>query len=115
MLPMKVRLFLAFILALPSLAQTVADNSKPAAPASATATSSDVGSVAEPLASAHALLKDRKFNEAAAAFRAILEKAPASVEAHAGLIRSLLRGRKLDEARSAATAAFIAVPNSPVV
>lgn len=115
MLPMIVRLFLALFLCLPSMAQTVADNSKPAAPASATASSSDVSSVAEPLASAHELLKDRKFNEAAAAFRAILEKAPASPEAHAGLIRSLLRGRKLDEARSAATAAVTAVPNSAVV
>jgi tetratricopeptide (TPR) repeat protein len=113
---MRVRLLLAFILALPSMAQTVADNSKPATPAPATATASnDVSSVAGPLASAHALLKDRKFNEAAAAFRSILAKAPASAEAHAGLIRSLLRGRKLDEARSASTAAVAAVPNSAIV
>jgi tetratricopeptide (TPR) repeat protein len=118
MLRMQRHLLLAFAIAIaiPAIAQTVADNSKPASPAAAApSTGADTSSVAEPLASAHALLKDRKFTEAAAAFRAILSKNPASVEAHAGLIRSLLRGRKLEEARSAATAALTAVPNSAVV
>src|SRR5947209_17593606 len=112
---MKVRLLLAFVLALPSMAQTVAGNSKPAAPAPAAGANADANPVAAPLASAHALLKKRQFPEAAAAFRAILEKAPTSAEAHAGLVRSLLRAQNLDEARDAAAKAVAAVPSSAIV
>jgi tetratricopeptide (TPR) repeat protein len=116
MLRMKFHYLLTLALALPSMAQTVADNSKPAAPAPAAAgASADASAVTAPLASAHALLKKRQFTEAAAAFRVILEKAPTSAEAHVGLVRSLLREQHLDEAREAATKAVAAAPSFAIV
>ena len=60
-------------------------------------------------------MSKRQFPEAAAAFQAILAKNPASAEAHAGLVRSLLRGHKLDEAEEAAKKALAAAPNSAMV
>ncbi len=53
--------------------------------------------------------------EAAAAFKAIIAKDPTSAEAQAGLTRSLLRARKIDEAEVAAKNAVVAVPKSAAV
>jgi tetratricopeptide (TPR) repeat protein len=114
MLRMNARFLFALVLTLPAAAQTVADNSKPVAPAPATA-STEADPLKVPLASAHELMKKQQFAEAAAAFRTILEKNPTSAEAHAGLVRSLLRAHKLDEAKDAATKALAALPNSAVV
>ncbi|HZD93744.1 MAG TPA: tetratricopeptide repeat protein, partial [Candidatus Sulfotelmatobacter sp.] len=116
MLRMKLRLILALAIALPVGAQTVADNSKPASPApEAASASTGTNSIAEPLSAAQSLMNKMKFTEATAAFRAILEKNPASAEAHTGLVRSLLRVQNLDEARAAARSAVAAVPTSALV
>jgi len=94
-------------------APATVDNAKPAvSPASASAASS---AVKDPLVDARALMGKRQFAEAAAAFQAILAKAPSSPEANAGLVRSLLRDHKIDEAEEAAKKAVSAVPNSAMV
>jgi len=116
MLRMKLHLVLAFAIAIPAAAQTVADNSKPAPPTAAAAGAAAEGdSLKVPLASADELMKKSQFGEAATAFRAILEKNPASADAHAGLVRSLLRGHQIDAAREAAAKAVTALPNSALV
>src|SRR5436309_2439814 len=99
---MKLRLFLVFALTVTTaFAQNLADNSKSpvsdTAPATATA-----NPLTESLTAARALINTGKFTEAAAAFRALLEKNPAYPEAHAGLVQSLLRAHNLDDARDAA-------------
>jgi tetratricopeptide (TPR) repeat protein/predicted aspartyl protease len=108
-------------------AQTTADNAKPAVPPAATSaasastsaasasTSAASASTSDPLVDARALMSKRQFAEAAAAFQAILAKDPSSPEANAGLVRSLLRGHKLDEAEEAAKKAVAAAPNSAMV
>ena len=128
---MKVGLLLALCLAVPATAQTTvtnvkpvrslvsvgpqttADNAKPAVPpAVSSATSS---TAPNPLVDAQLLMSKRQFAEASAAFQAILAKNPSSPEANAGLVRSLLRGYKLDEAEEAAKKAVAAAPNSAMV
>ncbi len=108
---MIARLSLALCLAIPALAQTVSDSTKPAVPASGAAEAT----TANPLAAAQALLKKGEFEEAAAAFKAIVAKDPASGEAQTGLVRSLLRARQLDEAEGAAAQALAAIPSSAPV
>ena len=93
-------------------AQTTADNAKPAVPA---ASSTASAAAPDPLVDARALMSKKQFTEAAAAFQAILAKNPSSAEANAGLVRSLLRGHKLDEAEEAAKKAVAAAPNSAMV
>jgi tetratricopeptide (TPR) repeat protein len=105
-------ILLAICLVVPATAQTTADNAKPATPAPA---SSTAAAAPDPLLDAQALMSKRQFTEAAAAFQAILAKNPASAEAHAGLVRSLLRGHKLDEAEDAAKKALAAAPTSAMV
>ena len=97
----------------PAFAQTTvtADNSKSTPPAEPAAKSA----AADPLISANALLKSRKFTDAAAAFKAIIEKDPASASAHAGLMRSFLRSRQFHEAQEAGKKAIQAVPSSALV
>jgi len=73
------------------------------------------GGANEALASANALLNEGKFADAATAFGAIVEKNPASAEAQTGLVRSLLRARKIDEAEEAGKKAVVAVPSSALV
>lgn len=128
---MKAGLLLALCLAVPATAQTTvtnvkpvrslvsvgpqtnADNAKPAVPpAVSSATSS---TAPNPLVDAQLLMSKRQFAEASAAFQAILAKNPSSPEANAGLVRSLLRGYKLDEAEEAAKKAVAAAPNSAMV
>jgi tetratricopeptide (TPR) repeat protein/predicted aspartyl protease len=109
---MKPRFLLALCLVASAAAQTTADNTKPPTPAPASSTTT---AAANPLIDAQALMTKRQFTEAAAAFQAILAKNPASPEAHTGLIRSLLRGRKLDEAEEAGKKALAAVPSSAMV
>lgn len=110
---MMLRLFLAFILTATAVAQNLADNSKPAA--SEPDTASAANPIADSITAAHALMNNRKFTEAAAAFRAILEKTPASPEAHAGLIQSLLRAQNLNDAKDAAAKALVTAPTSALV
>jgi tetratricopeptide (TPR) repeat protein len=116
MLRMKLYLLLAFAIAIPAAGQTVADNTKSATPTVPSAASNaEADSLKAPLASAEELIKKRQFPEAAAAFRVIVEKNPTSAEAHAGLVGSLLRGHKIDDAKEAVTKALIALPNSALV
>jgi tetratricopeptide (TPR) repeat protein/predicted aspartyl protease len=112
MLRMNRYLLLAFAISLPVAAQNVADNSKPATPAPAATTAS---TAADPLLSAHALMKDGKFKDAAAAFKVIVQKDPSSAEAQAGLVRSLLRAHQIDDAQEAGRQALAAVPSSALV
>jgi Tfp pilus assembly protein PilF/predicted aspartyl protease len=109
---MNLRILLVLCFLASAAAQTVADNVKPATPAPA---SSTAATAADPLHDAQALMNKRQFIEAAAAFQAVLEKNPASPEAHAGLVHSLLRGRKIDEAGEAARKALAAAPSSAIV
>jgi tetratricopeptide (TPR) repeat protein len=112
-------LLLVFLLSFPFAAQgqgaTAADKAKPPAPQSAVKDATPGGGPSEALASASALLKEGKFADAATAFGAIVEKNPASAEAQAGLVRSLLRARKIDEAEEAGKKAVAAVPSSALV
>jgi tetratricopeptide (TPR) repeat protein len=96
-------------------AQTTADNAKPAIPPAASSAASSAAAAPDPLVDARLLMSKKQFAEAAAAFQAILAKSPNSAEAHAGLVRSLLRGHKLDEAEEAAKKAVAAAPNSAMV
>jgi len=65
------------------------------------------------LAAADQLYTSGKFAEAAASYQAILKTDPKLVAAQVGLIRSLLREQKVDDAQAAATSALAAEPNSP--
>ena len=106
------RILLSFLLSSALYAQTVtAGNAKPGTEDSPAAASA----AADPLVSANALLKGRKFADAAAAFKAIIEKNPTSAEAHAGLIRSLFNNEQFDEAEEAAKKAIAVVPQSAPV
>ncbi|PYP91447.1 MAG: hypothetical protein DMG65_07640 [Candidatus Angelobacter sp. Gp1-AA117] len=105
------RILLSFLLSTALYAQTVtADNSKatsnPAAPANPMVDQLDL---------ANSLLKSRQFPDAAAAFKAIIEKDPKSVPAHLGLMRSYLRARDFDNAVEAGKKAVQAVPSSALV
>ena len=110
---MKSRFLIALILCSAGWAQTTTpqapENSKPAAAAASAPAESDL------LKPAEALLKERKYQEAATAFQAIVEKNPATAGAHVGLMRSLLRMREFDEAETAAKAGLAAVPSSALV
>ncbi|MGA2688521.1 MAG: aspartyl protease family protein [Candidatus Korobacteraceae bacterium] len=65
------------------------------------------------LAAADQLYTTGKFAEAADSYQAILKTDPKLVAAQAGLIRSLLREQKVDDAQAAAASALAAQPNSP--
>jgi tetratricopeptide (TPR) repeat protein len=65
------------------------------------------------LAAADQLYTTGRFAEAADNYQAILKTDPKLVAAQAGLIRSLLREQKVDDAQTAATSALAAQPNSP--
>ena len=65
------------------------------------------------LAAADQLYTTGKFAEAADSYQAILKTDPKLVAAQVGLIRSLLREQKVDDALAAATSALAAQPNSP--
>src|SRR5205823_13932636 len=112
---MNTRFALLLLVALPASlsAQTAvsADNSQPPAP-SRSVTGSSVG---EALASADGLLKESKFEEAAAAYKAILAKEPTAANAHVGLMRSFLRSHQLTEAEEAGKQAIQAAPVSSLV
>jgi predicted aspartyl protease len=95
------------------MAQTTADNVKPAAPAAAESVTTP--KVNEPLLAARALMKKGKLTDAAAAFKALVEKDPMLAEAHAGLVRCLLSSNQLEEADGAAKKALAALPSSAVI
>jgi tetratricopeptide (TPR) repeat protein len=109
---MSLRLLLALCLSVSAAAQTTADNTKPAIPAPGATVAS---TAPDPLLSAEELMNKRQFAEATTAYQAFLEKNPASPEANTGLIRSLLRAHKFDEADGAAKKAIAAVPSSAMV
>lgn len=69
----------------------------------------------DPLDTARAMMKEGKYVEAAAAFRAILDKEPAAMHAHVGLMRSLLRLGKVEDAEEAGKKALALLPNSPII
>ena len=109
---MALRFFLAICISATLLAQnntTTADNKVPA-PAPAAANPS-----MEALKSAQALLHKGKYEEAVAAFKALVGKDPTSGEAQAGLIRSLYEDEQFDEAEAAAKSALAAAPSSALV
>lgn len=109
---MSLRFLLALCLSVSAVAQTTADNTKPAIaqPASTTAATTP-----DPLANAEELMNKRQFTEATAAYQVILDKDPTSAGANAGLVRSLLRSHKLEAASAAATRAVAAAPSSAMV
>ncbi len=110
---MKSSLLLAICLAAFATAQTTTDNAKPAAPAAEESVAAP--KVNEPLAAAWALMKKGKLTDAAAAFKALVEKDPTLADAHAGLVRCLLSTNQLEEADDAAKKALAALPSSAVV
>ena len=110
---MKSSFLLAICLAASAAAQTTADNVKPAAPAATESVTAP--KVNEPLLAARAMMKKGKLTDAAAAFKALVEKDPTLAEAHAGLVRCLLSANQLDEADGAAKKALAALPSSAVV
>lgn len=108
---MKIGVLLAFAAFLPAMAQTAPETNKStvAAPTTADAATADA------LAPAQSLMKQGKYTEAAAAFQAIVEKDPASVGARSGLVRSLMRVHKFDDAEDAAKKAVAAIPSSALL
>lgn len=110
---MKSSLLLAICFAASATAQTTADNIKPAAPAAAESVTAP--KVNEPLLAARALMKKGKLTDAAAAFKALVEKDPALADAHVGLVHCLLSSNQLEEADGAAKKALAALPTSAVV
>ena len=107
---MLLRICLSLCLSASSFAQnTTAETKAPVSPATTTKPAVD------PLQSAKALLWNGKYAEAAAAFKALVEKAPTSGEAQAGLIRSLYEADQLDEADAAAKKAVAIAPSSATV
>jgi len=88
-------------------------NTKPTTPPVATVISSPNAN--NPLASAQELFSKGEYQQAATAFKAIVEKTADSAEAQAGLVRSLLQARKFDEANDAAKKAIAAIPSSALV
>jgi tetratricopeptide (TPR) repeat protein len=110
---MKSSFLLAICLAASATAQTTADNVKPAAPAATESITAP--KVNEPLLAALALMKKGKLTDAAAAFKALVEKDPTLADAHAGLVRCLLSTNQLDEADGAAKKALAALPSSALV
>ena len=67
------------------------------------------------LAVADQLYKSGKFAEAADKYQALVKADPSLVAAQAGLVRSLLREQKIDDAQAAANGALAAQPNSALV
>lgn len=110
---MKSNLLLAVCLAASATAQTTADNVKLAAPAAAESTTAP--KVNEPLLAARALMKKGQLKDAAAAFKALVDKDPTLADAHSGLVRCLLNSNQVEEADGAAKKALAALPSSAVV
>jgi thioredoxin-like negative regulator of GroEL len=110
---MKPCFLLAICLAASAAAQTTADNVKPAPPVATEAVAPTA--VNEPLLAARALMKKGQHKDAAAAFKSLVEKDATSAEAHAGLVRCLLRTNQLDEADGASQKALAALPSSALV
>ncbi len=67
------------------------------------------------LAVADRLYQSGKFAEAADGYQAVLKADPSSVQAQSGLIRSLLKEEKIDDAMTLAKSATAAQPNSDVL
>jgi predicted aspartyl protease len=67
---------------------------------------------ASDISNAGMLYRSGRFAEAAAKFQAIVKATPMSVPAQDGLIHSLLRAEKIDEAQAAAITALTLQPNS---
>src|SRR4051812_5940285 len=82
--------------------------------ASAPAFSSDDSSIAS-ASSAAALLRRCNYDEALKQYRSLLKANPADPDAHAGLIRALLKKEKVEEAWTAAQAALALLPDSAAI
>jgi tetratricopeptide (TPR) repeat protein len=72
------------------------------------------GPASESISAASTLFKQAKFREAAAAFHALIEKAP-SAEAYSGLVRSLLKADDVKAADESSQKALAALPESALV
>jgi len=108
---MILRVLVACVLSAAAAAgQSTSDPAKPIAVAAGPAAAGK-----EALASAWDLFKRGKFDDAGTAFRDLVDKAPESAGAQAGLVRSLLLGHKVGEAEEAANKAVTALPFSPLV
>ncbi len=84
-------------------------------PASADASSKLAPTAESPLMIARALLKEKKYNEAIEAFGALVNGDPTIEEAQIGLVKSLMRTSRIDDARAAAKKATAALPGSAPV
>jgi len=107
------RLFISIVLAAMCGAQTTTQAT--GVSAKGPSISESQAAVVNPLDAARALMKQGKYIEAAAAFRAIVDKEPAAMHAHVGLMRSLVRMGKIEDAEEAGKKALAALPNSPVI
>ena len=67
------------------------------------------------LAGAEQLYRAGKFADAEAGYQTILKASPKLIPAQAGLIRTLLREEKVDDAYEVATSALAGAPDSPVL
>lgn len=103
------RVLVTFVLSTAAVGQSASEAAKPAVAASPAVAPN------EALASARVLFKNGKFDDAALAFQALVDKDPNSADAQAGLIGSLLHGHKLDQAEQASTKAVAALPGSALV
>lgn len=72
------------------------------------------GPAPESISAASTLFKQARFREAAAAFRALIEKTP-SAEAYSGLVRSLLKADDVKAADESSQKALAALPESALV
>ncbi|HST78243.1 MAG TPA: tetratricopeptide repeat protein, partial [Verrucomicrobiae bacterium] len=64
---------------------------------------------------ARSMLKARKYADATAAFRSIVDKDPAAMHAEIGLMQSLVRSGKIEDAEGAGKRALAVLPNSPPI
>lgn len=106
------RLLLVIALAATTLAQSPAPSRDAAGKPSV---NEHEPAVVDPMDSARALMKEKKYTEAASAFRGVIDKDPSAMRAHLGLIESLLRMAKIEDAEDVAKKAVAALPNSPLI
>lgn len=109
---MNYRPFALVLLSTLALGQAGPENAS-AKPASAAVRSTEP--TTDALAPGRALWKEHKYEEAAAAFKVVVDKNPSSADAQAFFLRSLLRAHKLDESLEAATKAVSVLPSSAAV
>lgn len=107
------RLFITIALAIACIAQSPVPADK--ASGKSAPASEQQPAVADPIDAAQGMLKSRKYAEATAAFRSIVGKDPAALHAEIGLMQSLLRSGKIEDAEDAGKKALAVLPNSPPI